>query len=251
MRRLFAGLLCALPLHADALPRIALIIDDLGDRYVEGRRSVALPGPVAVAFLPHTPHARSLAETAHASGKEVLLHLPLQAVGENDPGHGAIMLDTGEREFRHILAENIGSIPHVAGVNTHMGSLLTRHPGHMGWLMSELRQRAGFYFVDSYTAVESVALQLAREAGVPATRRNVFLDSDPDPDAIAVQFARLVQLARQNGSAVGIGHPYSSTLDLLERELAALDAHGVELVPVREIIVRQEEAASWRASSSR
>lgn len=234
--------LCAPAVHADPLPRIALIIDDVGDRRVEGKRVVRLPGPVAVAVLPHTPHAAELARDAHANDKEVLLHQPLQALELNDLGAGAITLDTGEQAFRRILADNLAAIPHVTGVNTHMGSLLTRHPGHMAWLMAELRARPGFYFVDSYTALESIALHIAREHDIPATRRDVFLDTDPDPGEIARQFSRLVRLAHKQGSAVGIGHPYPETLDVLERELADLESHGVELVPVHSIIALQEEA---------
>lgn len=251
LKALSIVLLCALPLYTGAMPRIALILDDIGDRPVEGRRAVALPGPVALAFLPHTSHARALAEAAHAAGKEVMLHLPLQAVEENDLGPGAITLETGERDFRRILADNLASIPHVRGVNTHMGSMLTRHPGHMHWLMTELSARPGFYFVDSYTTVESVALHFARESGVPATRRNVFLDSDPAPDAIAAEFARLVELAHRQGSALGIGHPYPATLDFLETALQDIDALGVEFVTVRELISLQEEGQPWHASSSR
>lgn len=228
-----------------AMPRIAIIIDDLGDREVEGMRATDLPGPVAVALLPHRPYTRTLAERAHRVGKEVLLHLPLQAVAGNDLGAGAIMLDTTEDEFRRVFRSNIEAIPHVTGVNSHMGSLLTRHPGHMAWLMAEIRETAGLFFVDSYTVVESVALAFAHEAGVPATRRDVFIDTDPAPAEVEFQFERLVILAHERGVALGIGHPYPSTLDLLERELPRLRAHGVELVPVQDLIERQRATGGW------
>jgi uncharacterized protein len=224
-------------------PRIAIIIDDIGDREAEGVRATMLDGPVALAFLPHAPYTPSLAERAHARDKEVMLHLPLQALSGKDLGPGAIMLDTSEAEFRRVLAAGLASVPHVAGVNNHMGSLLTRHPGHMGWLMDELRDRAPMFFVDSYTAVESVAFPLATEAGVPATRRDVFLDSDPSPEQVAFQFERLLTLARTEGAALGIGHPYPATLEFLERELPRLaDTHGVELVTVRALIAYRNSA---------
>lgn len=230
-----AALLLA-AIFAATLPRIAIIIDDLGDRPVEGERAVSLPGPVAMAFLPHTPHARTLAERAHASGKEVMLHLPLQAAGDNALGPGAITLDTTERQFFERFADGLASVPHVGGVNNHMGSLLTRHPGHMGWLMDALANHRVGWFVDSYTAVESVALALARERGLAAARRDVFLDADPAPEAIALEFERLVKLAQLRGTALGIGHPYPATLELLERELPRLRERGVELVGVAHLI---------------
>ncbi|MCA1799189.1 MAG: divergent polysaccharide deacetylase family protein [Xanthomonadaceae bacterium] len=233
-----AALVLAAVLGAVA-PRIALIIDDLGDRPIEGERAVLLPGPIAMAFLPHTPHARRLAERAHASGKEVMLHLPLQAVNGDELGPGAIMLDTQEGEFRARFTESLASVPHVAGINTHMGSLLTRHPGHMQWLMSAIGETGPLFFVDSYTAAESIALAFALEAGIPAARRDVFLDPDPTPAAIEYQFARLVRLAHARGSAIGIGHPYPATLEVLERELPRLAEYGVELVSVSQVIAAQ------------
>ena len=71
---------------------------------------------------------------------------------------------------------------------------------------------------------------------VPALKRDVFLDSDPAPDAVAREFERLKALARERGLAVGIGHPYPATLDFLEREIPRLVEEGIELVPVRELI---------------
>jgi uncharacterized protein len=216
-------------------PRIALIIDDLGYEFAAGQRVIGLPGPVACAVLPATPRGRQLAELAKQSGKEVLLHLPLQAendVGRSDPG--AMLLDMNRRQFATAFAENLASVPHVSGVNNHRGSLLTRHPGHMGWLMEELRARDGLFFVDSYTTHHSVALQLAEEAGIPAVRRDVFLDADRS--AVASEFERLLRLARRHGSAIGIGHPYPETLDYLERILPRLAAEGVDLVRVSELL---------------
>lgn len=236
-------LLCLLflfvaPLPASAqTPRIAIIIDDIGDRHAEGLAAVALPGPVACAFLPHTPHARELALRAHENGKEVMLHLPLQALHDKALGPGAITLHTTETEFRRTLAENLLAIPHVRGVNNHMGSLLTLHPGHMTWLMQSLAAQGGLFFVDSYTHVNSIALAMAQERGVPAARRDVFLDNIAEHDAIAVQFERLVRLARERGSAIGIGHPYPETMQFLAEILPTLELDfGVTLVPVSTLL---------------
>ena len=220
-------------------PRIALIIDDLGYAFSAGQRVVDLPGPVACAVLPATPRGRELAELAAQRGKEVLLHLPLQAQnyhGKTEPG--TMLLDMSRREFANTFAENFASVPHIIGVNNHRGSLLTRHPGHMGWLMEELRAREGLFFVDSYTTHRSIALQVAEEAGVPAVRRDVFLDSDRT--AVASEFGRLLKLARLHGSAIGIGHPYPETLDFLEQVLPRLAAEGVDLVRVSELLGKDQ-----------
>lgn len=230
---LTASCFLALQAMADEQPRIAIIIDDLGYGLTAGERALRLPGPVAYAVLPATPRARALAEQAHANGKEVLLHLPLQSTtpGQTDEP-GGLLLDMSRRQFSDVFAADFESVPHVVGINSHRGSLLTRHPGHMAWLMDEIRRRGELFFVDSYTTHESVALDLAREAGIPAVRRDVFLDPDGSPGTIAREFARLKKLARERGFAMGIGHPYPATLAWLEAALPKLAAEGIELVSI-------------------
>ena len=222
---------------AQSAPRIAIIIDDLGYQVAAGHRAVALPGPVVCAILPGTPGAAQVAEAARERGKEVLLHLPLQSAdqgGATEPG--SITLDTTREAFTDTFVAAMESVPYAVGVNSHRGSLLTRHPGHMNWLMEEILRAGGLYFVDSYTTHRSVALQIASERGVPAIKRDVFLDSDPAPDRVAREFERLKKLARERGLAVAIGHPYPATLDFLERAIPVLVEEGIELVPLRELI---------------
>lgn len=246
LRATLLALMCfALPLHAaSAPPRIAIIIDDLGYTKNAGERAINLPGPIAYAILPDTPRATYLAESAHAGGKEVLLHLPLQAVKDQDGEEpGSLTLDMSKETFGKAFIDDFDSIPHAIGVNSHRGSLLTRHPGHMSWLMEEIKQRGDLFFVDSYTTASSVALSVALESGVPAVKRDVFLDPDTQPGTVAREFARLKKLARQHGYAVGIGHPYASTLEYLEKALPGLRADGYELISISEMIAAKSRPA--------
>ena len=235
---MFAVLLFVSPvLPATQAPRIAIIIDDLGYQLAAGRRAVNLPGPVACAVLPQTPRAALLAEAAFARGKDVLLHLPLQSVrqpGSTEPG--AIVLDTNRVEFARSFSTSFASVPHAVGVSNHRGSLLTQHPGHMSWLMEEIEAQGNLFFVDSYTTHRSIALNLARENGVPAVKRDVFLDPDRAPETLQREFARLKDLSRVRGMAIGIGHPYPATLEFLETELPKLKDEGYELIGIRQYI---------------
>ena len=239
-----AMLLAVPPLRADMAapllrpnkPTVAIIIDDLGYRHREGQRVLALPREVTLSILPHTPFGREFAEDGHAKGMEIMLHLPLQPEDASvDPGPGGIWLESDSREVSGLLTQGLASVRHVVGVNNHMGSMLTRHPGHMTWLMEELDRRK-LFFVDSFTTPASVALQMAHETGVPAVRRNVFLDADPDEAAVAVEFERLLQLAREHGYAVAIGHPYPATMNVLEKRLPELERNGFRLVPASQLI---------------
>ena len=229
--------LCGTPSLADT-PRIAIIIDDLGYHSANGHRAIRLPGPVTFSFLPGAPNARTLAEQANERGKEVLLHLPLQAASgdgqRSEPSE--IGMDMSRERLGRVLNDALQSVPHVSGINSHRGSLMTRHPGHMRWLMEEISAHEHLFFIDSYTHHESVALQIARETGVDAIRRDVFLDPDPSPETVAREFERMKALARQRGQVIAIGHPYPATLDLLERELPLLAEQGFELVSVSELL---------------
>lgn len=238
-----AALAAPLPSSAAGLPaQIAIILDDLGEQQRAGLRAVALPGPVACAFLPNTRHARAQAQLAHERGKEVLLHLPLEPTAAR-PFPTAITTRTGRDELAATLAAALASVPHVAGVNNHQGSLLTQLAEPMAWLMAELRTRSGLYFVDSRTSGASVAYRAARAAGVPAAERNVFLDGARGEAAVRSAFQALIAKAQRNERALAIGHPYPETFQVLEQELPRLASYGVELVAPSELIARQ---SGWR-----
>lgn len=210
--------------------RLVIIIDDLGYSLSQGKRVATLPGPVACAILPDTPSAAQIAELAHAAGKEVMLHLPMQSMGEAIKSPDTLAMESSESDVRRIVKRHISTIPFVSGINNHQGSLLTRHPDHMDWLMAALADHQKLYFVDSYTTHHSVAVNAAAEHGVRAIRRHVFLDSDPSPEAIANELQRAIRLAHKQGFAVAIGHPYPATLDHLERALPELERQGIRLI---------------------
>ena len=251
-------LLPALPVAAadDYVPAatasIALIIDDLGNQLHQGRQAVALPGPVACSFLPNAPYTRQLARLADAGNKEIMLHLPMQAVSDAAREPGELTLDMTQQQLMDTLQRHLAEVPKVSGINNHQGSLLTRHPGHMAWLMQGIIRHGPLFFVDSRTTTATVALQMANEYGVPGIERKVFLDNVLEPAAVLRQFRQLLASARANGTALGIGHPNPETLDLLARELPRLADYNVQLVPVRRLIEIDERGNElWQASWSR
>lgn len=218
---------------------IAIIIDDLGYKYKQDHRAVKLPKQVTLSFLPYTPHADSLVEMAHTEGHDIMLHLPMQALMETlYLGPGALTSDMTEGEFKASVKKSVLSIPHLKGINNHMGSLMTSKPTAMKWLMEEM-VKTGLYFVDSRTTKETVAEKTANDFHVNNTRRNIFLDHEVNRPAIEFQFKQLIKMAKRHGSAVAIGHPHIATLSVLEEKLPQLEAAGVKLVPVSQLISQQ------------
>jgi len=233
---------------------VAIIIDDLGHQGSAGRRTVELPGPVACAFLPDGPFTARHAELAHARGKEVLLHLPLEPHHGNSAHPTRITTDAGREQLIAYLDAALAAVPHVGGVNNHQGSLLTEQSQPMAWLMSALKDHGGLYFVDSRTTQNSVAYRMARERGVPSFERQVFLDNEPDEHAIRAELQRLVARALRDERALAIAHPNTQTLRVLEQEIPRLAERGVRLVAPSELILRQgghyENYAGLKISTS-
>lgn len=234
---------------------VAIIIDDLGYKIKQDKRAIQLPGDVTYAFLPQTPYVKEMAESVHAQGHEVMLHLPMQSTKTFFLGPGALTNDMSEREFKESVLKSILSIPHVSGINNHMGSLMTSQQESMHWLMDELI-KTDLFFVDSRTSVDTVAEQTATLYNIDNTRRNVFLDHELNRPAIEFQFQRLINLAKKNGSAVAIGHPFSMTLDVLEEKIPQLETVGIQLIKVSELINKQslqqqsKSKSLWQVSLS-
>ena len=223
-------------------PAISIIIDDLGYLLTTGLRVVALPGSIACSILPQTPYAAVLAKAAHRAGKDVMLHLPMESQDGTSLGPGGIRHTMTHVELIRIFQTDLAMIPYVVGVNNHMGSLLTRQPIAMAWLMEEIKHHHGLFFIDSRTTTATIALKTAQSTGITATRRDVFLDNNRTPAAIRMQFSRLVALARIQGTAIGIGHPHPATLQILEELLPRLATLGVALRPISETVARRSLA---------
>ena len=233
------------------LPAIGIIIDDLGYNLPRGRRALRLQGPLALSLLPHTPFASHLARLAHRRHKEVLLHLPMEPRGHEDMGPGGLTLGMGHDEFLAAVRDDMRAIPGFIGVNNHMGSLLTTSSTHMQWLMAAIRDQQGLFFVDSLTTANSVAAETAQRSDVPHLKRDVFLDNERNLAAIEGQFAHLLHVARHQGGALAIGHPYPETFEVLEYWLPRLRSLGVQLVAVSDLVhLKRRRLHTWQASLS-
>ena len=238
---LFIACLISSPTLAEpnTQPTISIIIDDLGYKFQEDLRALALPGPIAYAILPHAPHTQRMAEIAANKGKDVILHQPMQAMDKNQYlGPGALTLNMTREEFLQTLNINISKVPNLIGINNHMGSLLTRHPGHMRWLMETIKANGQFY-VDSLTSDYSVAAAIAKENDTPYLTRDVFLDNKQNHNYIRGQFKELIKVAKRKGHALGIGHPHISTIEVLAQELQNIERHGVKFISLKTLVLKK------------
>ncbi|WP_313710365.1 divergent polysaccharide deacetylase family protein [Pseudomonas sp.] len=242
MRYLLCLLFCLMAGVAQAAPAgkayLSIIIDDLGQSPERDSRTLALPGPVTLAIMPDTPHATDFARQAHKAGKTVILHMPMDPATGPYAWHPGIPIEELARRLDAALAK----VPYAAGINNHMGSRMTAQREPMAWLMGEL-QRRHLFFVDSRTSAATVAAAEAQAQGLAHVSRDVFLDDVRTTEAITGQLQQGIALARKQGSAVLIGHPYPQTLEVLARELPRLKDQGVTLTTLQQMIAERGNQA--------
>ncbi len=215
-------------------PTIAIIIDDLGNHKALGDRLIEIPAPLTLAFLPMRLHTKQQARRAYLMGKEVMLHAPMENLHNIPLGAAGLTSRMNSMEMTITFRRAIRSVPFASGVNNHMGSLLTQDHSAMGTLMRELRDYP-LYFVDSRTTPKSIAYKVAKRHNIPTLGRDIFLDNDINSRYIHRQFRKLIKVAKTNGTAIAIGHPYLKTVRYLERVLPTLGKEGISVATVKGI----------------
>lgn len=234
-------------------PTIAIIIDDMGNHFSKGEDLIKMPFPLTLAFLPERKHTTALTELARKHNKEIMLHAPMENTLGIALGKGGLTSSMSEHEIKQSLLKSLRSVPFAVGVNNHMGSKLTAHPQAMNWVMEALRDQP-FYFVDSRTSAQSVAARTALKHQIPTLRRDIFLDHEQSREFVRKQFNKLIDIAREKGTAIAIGHPHKVTIKYLSWALPRLDKKGVSIATISSLWQiknpQQEMFANKRISES-
>jgi len=220
-----------------SFPRLALIIDDGGYNSGHFKGMMGLGRPMTFAILPHAPHSREAAVMARQDGSEVILHLPMEP--KDEEGHSlekdTIRIGMNPEKIQKILQEALKQIPHVRGVNNHMGSKATEDPQVMQALMDVLKKEK-LYFIDSYTTPHTCGPEIARRTGVAFGKSIKFIDREKNIESIkeAIRFA--VRKAKREGKALAIGHPHPLTALAIKEMIAEIEREGVRLVLASEVV---------------
>ena len=210
-------------------------MDDGGYGGVATDVILGLTTRLTVAVLPNTPFGTELAAEAAALGFEVILHMPMENMSGDLVHEGQIETDMKETDIRRLMTHALSQVPEAVGINNHMGSKFTAHADVLSYFMGGVRER-GLYFIDSRTTTDSRAYEVAREYGVPSAYRDIFLDHDNDLQKIRTRFNELMELARRDGSALGICHFRPNTASILREKLPELRLAGIELVHASELV---------------
>jgi len=216
----------------DALPKVSIIIDDLGPNKKMAMEVLVINAPLTLSILPQEVYSAWIAEEGFNLGREIIVHVPMEATRHLKLGIGGLYTWMTDEEIAGMLDKDIRSIPHVVGISSHMGSAFTADQRVMNAVIAELKKQ-GLYFLDSVTSPDTLGYRTALEKGLKAYRRDVFLDDSNDPKDIAFQWDRLVAIAKNNGYALAQGHPRKNTIEFLEDALK--NNRDVRVVPLSQL----------------
>ncbi len=224
------------PKRPTKLPRVAIIIDDIGYDRLIAEKFLTLDSEITFSVLPYSPYGRRIAASARRKGVEIMLHLPMEPVEypEVDPGKGALLASMPPDRLIGMLNKDLDQIPSISGVNNHMGSRITSESEKMNQIFSILKKR-GLFFIDSRTTADTLCRSSARLFKVPFAQRDIFIDHKTDVDFIRKQIDALIRTALSRGEAVGIAHPHTETYEVLAEMLPELK-NRVKLVSASAIV---------------
>lgn len=221
--------------------KAVIIIDDLGNQYKPFLPLIKSKYPVTFSVLPNCPFSRRISQEGHEAGHEIILHAPMES-WDNESNHRAsklgdifLLTSMNNQELINKLEAMIEAVPNIIGISNHMGSKFTENSSKMKVLIRLLKDK-NLCFVDSRTSNNSKGLLLAKEFGVPSIGRGLFLDNDQTYDQTVKQLINLMEISEAEGTAVGIGHPYPSTIKALMDLLPHFEKNKIKIVPLSEIL---------------
>jgi polysaccharide deacetylase 2 family uncharacterized protein YibQ len=218
-------------------PMLAIVVGDLGYDPVRDAEWLDFPTKVTLSVLPFGPSSGNIAASAQSRGHCVILHVPMEPLSPS-PDRTEPFLLTREMDAAQIaerLDRMAQNVPQAVGAVNHMGSAFTADAAAMDAFAAALKAK-GFFFVDSATSDGSLGMEAARRAGVPAVRRDVFFDGDPEPAAMRRQWKKAISLAKERGEAVLVCHGRRETLQALLGMVPDLEPEGILPVTVRELL---------------
>ncbi|WP_373818051.1 divergent polysaccharide deacetylase family protein [Glaesserella sp.] len=213
--------------------KLAIVIDDIGYRSKEDSAIYALPKEVAVAIIPVAPYATARANKAFEQKRDVLIHLPMEPQSKQPIEAGALLVGMDEMQTAQLVKAAQNQVPHAIGLNNHMGSKATADLQTMRHLMKALSHQ-NLFFLDSKTSGSSVAYKTARDTGIKALERHIFLDDSDVLADVQHQFNAAIQYARKHGTAIIIGHPRKNSIAVLQKGLADLPS-DTQLVSIGDL----------------
>jgi polysaccharide deacetylase 2 family uncharacterized protein YibQ len=216
--------------------KMAIIIDDFGYNKETINAFTAISRPLTFAIIPYRPFSSEASAKGLSSGHQVILHLPMEPLSQGAESEElTVSVNMSDGEIQDMVRKAIQSVPGLIGVNNHQGSRATADRRVMKDVLDVVRAH-NLFFVDSRTNSQSIAAEAARQMGVPTGENELFLDNTDEVNAVKGKLRTAGEMAVKHGTVTVIGHAHMNTAIAVSEMIPELEAKGIQLVFVSELL---------------
>ena len=216
--------------------KLAIIVDDCGYDTDTVGKMAGLNQDISFAIIPFRQYSLEALHTIRHSGKEALLHLPMEPLDASQQSEKTtVTVNMSDKDIRDFTKRAIEQLPGISGVNNHQGSRATADERVMKEVLSVIKSKK-LFFVDSNTQPKTIAYKTARQMGIKTAINMAFLDGQADVAYIKARLRQAGETAIKNGSYIAICHARPKTVIALTEMVGELEAMGVEFVFVSALL---------------
>jgi polysaccharide deacetylase 2 family uncharacterized protein YibQ len=215
------------------VPRVAILVDGLGQADVITQVLLRMPPQISIALGPYGRGLQDWVAKAREKGHEVFLQIPLEPPDypTNDPGPHTLLTDAGEAENEGRLNWLMSRYTGYVGVTNYFGTKFQSTESVMRPLLTEMKDR-GLLYISDGSASNSTAPEIAQSINLRFASAAVQIDAQQSPEEIEAALAKLVETAKAQGTAIGVAEAGPETMQQILRWASALHQKGIALVPV-------------------
>lgn len=218
-------------------PRIAIIVGGLGLNTALTERAIdELPPEISLSFAPYAKDLDFWTKKARDAGHEILIELPMEGYGENQQalGGAALLSTRTEQENLQRLDWLLSRFGGYFAATNYMGSKFSANEAALTPILRKLRE-AGVGYVDDTGA----ASKAGAASGAALTMIDKIISAAPDDSGrrtVRRELAKLEQIAKSEGAAIGKTYAYAATLDEIAAWAAKLEDKSLSAAPVSAIL---------------
>jgi polysaccharide deacetylase 2 family uncharacterized protein YibQ len=224
------------------MPVVAIVVGGLGVGAAKTTDAIMkLPPAVTLAFTPYGSDPTKLAERARVQGHEILLQIPMEPFDypDNDPGPQTLLTSLAAEQNLDRLDWHLSRFQGYVGVANFMGGRFVVNDTSMQPIIREAAKRGLGYFDDG-SAPQSVAAALASGQAMPFARADLSIDAVPTAVEIDRALARLEELAKERGTAVGVASALPISIERIGAWIKTLQSHGILLAPLTTVMLKSK-----------
>jgi polysaccharide deacetylase 2 family uncharacterized protein YibQ len=227
---------------AAKMPAVAIVVAGLGVGAAKTTDAIMkLPPAVTLAFTPYGSDPSKLAERARAQRHEILLQIPMEPFDypDNDPGPQTLLTTLAPEANLDRLHWHLSRFQGYAGIANFMGARFVVADAVMQPIIREAAKR-GLGYLDDGSAPRSTAAALAAAQAMPFAKADFAVDAVPTAVEIDRALARLENLAKERGTAVGVASALPISIERIGVWAKALESRGIMLVPLTTAMLKSK-----------